>query len=67
MLKPKFFPILEMCIDNGLRLGYRRAYKHSDNPDEETIYHKQYDAIMEEIYQWFDVEMKNDEHNVDDR
>lgn len=61
MLTPKFLPVLEMCIENGLRLGHRRAYKHSDNPDEEIIYSKQHDAIMEEIYQWFDVEIKNED------
>lgn len=57
-------PVLEMCIENGLRLGYQRAFKHSDNPDETTIYNKQHDAIMSEIYEWFDVEVKNDNEHV---
>ena len=55
-LKPKFYPLLEMCIENGLKLGYSRAFKHSDNPDEHTIHSKQLDAIMEQIYEWFNVE-----------
>lgn len=51
---PKFLPVLEMCIENGLNRGYRRAFKHSDNPDESTITGKQYECIMEEIHEWFD-------------
>jgi hypothetical protein len=43
-----------MCIENGLRLGYTRAFKHSDNPDESIIIGKQFDAIRDEIYEWFD-------------
>ena len=36
-MKPKFLPVLEMCIENGLTYGYRRAFKHNDNPTEEQI------------------------------
>lgn len=55
-MKPKFDMVLEQCIESGLRLGYNRAFKHTDNPDEYTIMGKQHAAIMEEIYQWFDME-----------
>lgn len=61
MMKPKFDAVLEMCIDNGLRLGYNRAFKHVDNPTEEQIMSKQRDAIFEEIYEWFDMESQYDE------
>lgn len=56
MMKPKFDAVLEMCIDNGLRLGYNRAFKHVDIPTEEQIFSKQRDAIFEEIYEWFEME-----------
>lgn len=59
-MKPKFNMVLEQCIETGLKLGYNRAFKHSDNPDEYTIQGKQFDAIMEEIYQWFDMENMNE-------
>ena len=60
-MTPKMDMVLEQCIDAGLRMGYRRAFKHSDNPDEETIFHRQHDCVMEEIYQWFDIENNNAE------
>lgn len=59
-MKPRFNMVLEQCIETGLKLGYNRAFKHSDNPDEHTIQSKQFDAIMEEIYQWFDMENMNE-------
>ena len=55
-MKPKFNKVLEQCIETGLNLGYSRAFKHSDTPDETAIKSKQLDAILEEIYEWFDTE-----------
>lgn len=55
-MKPKLINVLELCIENGLKLGYNRAFKHDDNPSEENIQSKQFQAIMEEIYEWFDFE-----------
>ena len=54
IMKPKFLPVLEMCIENGLTLGYRRAFKHTDDPTEEQITQAIKDAIMLELYEWFD-------------
>lgn len=54
MMQPKFQALLDMCIENGLRLGYNRAFKHTDTPDEHTIIGKQFDAVKDEIYEWFD-------------
>lgn len=56
MLKPKSLFVLEMCIEAGVRLGYHRAHKHTDNPDEGTVCSKIEQAIWEEIHQWFDIE-----------
>ena len=55
-MKPKFLPVLEMCIENGLTYGYRRAFKHNDNPSEEQITHSIRESIMHELYEWFDME-----------
>ena len=52
-MKPKFLPVLEMCIENGLTYGYRRAFKHNDNPTEEQITEQIKQSIMHEIYEWF--------------
>lgn len=53
-IKPKFNAVLEMCLENGIRRGYQRAFKHSDNPDQETIFARQLDCIWEEIQEWFE-------------
>ena len=55
-MKPKFLPVLEMCIENGLTYGYRRAFKHNDNPTEEQITEQIRQSIMHELYEWFDME-----------
>jgi len=36
-MKPRIHAILERCIEEGALLGYRRAYKHIDNPGAESI------------------------------
>jgi len=54
IMKPKILPLLEMCIENGLAYGYRRAFKHTDNPTEEQITDAIRDSIMHELYEWFD-------------
>ena len=55
-MKPKFLPVLEMCIENGLAHGYRRAFKHTDNPTEEEMTEQIRQSIMHELYEWFDME-----------
>ena len=60
-MKPKILPVLEMCIENGLSYGYLRAFKHTDNPTEDQITQAIKDAIMLELYEWFDFEALNDE------
>ena len=52
-MKPKILPVLEMCIENGLTSGYRRAFKHHDNPSEEEITEQIRQSIMHELYEWF--------------
>lgn len=56
-MKPKLLPVLEMCIDSGLRRGYVRAFKHDSDPSEAHIHDTIYNCIMEEIHEWFDFEM----------
>ena len=55
-MKPKFLNLLEFCIENGSKLGVARAYKHNDDPTQDQIAEKVSDAVMEEIYQWFDID-----------
>ena len=58
-MKPKILPVLEMCIENGLSYGYRRAFKHTDDPTEDQITQAIKDAIMLELFEWFDFDKVN--------
>ena len=56
-MKAKIRHILEECIDNGICLGYARAFKHTDNPSRIILS----DAIEHAI--WLEI----DEHFEFDR
>lgn len=53
-MKPKTIPLLEQCVEVGTALGLRRAYKHSAKPTDEQIQAEICNAVMNEIYEWFD-------------
>ena len=55
-MTPKLLPLLERCIQDGLLLGYARAYKHNDSPTVEQIADAQEQAILNEIHEWFEFE-----------
>jgi len=55
-MKPKIRPILEMCIDEGTRIGYRRAHKHTEEPDESWVIETIENEIMNCIDLYFDFE-----------
>lgn len=58
-MKPKFLPLLERCIGDGLERGYNRAHKHTDKPTEQQICQNQFDAILADIFEAFDFEELN--------
>lgn len=43
---PKTYTILERAVEEGVLLGYRRAFKHTDNPSESAIADAITDAVM---------------------
>ncbi len=53
-MKPKFRAVLEMAIEEGVRFGYNRAFKHNSEPHIDSIS----DSIVTEIFNsldtWFD-------------
>jgi hypothetical protein len=46
MMRPKIYPVLEDAVTEGVRLGYNRAFKHTDSPDEQVILDNLVDAVM---------------------
>jgi hypothetical protein len=56
MMKPKVYPLLERCVEDGINYGWNRAHKHSDEPDEAWIREQILQAVMNELSEWFDFE-----------
>ena len=52
-MKAKMRVILEMAVEEGVRRGYSRAYKHVENPTEGAIIEQIEDAVMSQIYEYF--------------
>ena len=52
-MQPRVDVILRDCIENGIKRGYRRAFKHVENPDEDSIFENIEECIMGEIYEYF--------------
>jgi len=53
-MKPKFHVILSQAIEEGVKRGYRRAYKHNEDPSEEVICDTIEDCVMGSLYEYFD-------------
>ena len=45
-MKVKLYGIIERAIEEGIELGYRRAFKHTDDPSEEQIVESISRAVM---------------------
>jgi hypothetical protein len=61
-MKPKTYLVLERAVDDGIACGYRRAHKHDDNPSEDHIVSEIAESVMNEIFNWFDI---NDEERLE--
>jgi hypothetical protein len=55
-MKPKIYPLVECCVEDGVSYGYRRAFKHTDNPPEEVVLDSIVSGVMLELSAWFDFE-----------
>ena len=55
MMKPKTHLVLELAVKQGIDMGWARAHKHTDNPDENLIKQEIDHEITNAIYEWFDM------------
>jgi hypothetical protein len=55
-MKPKIYNLLEQCVENGTKRGYRRAHKYVESPQEDSILEHIEECIMGELMEWFDFE-----------
>ena len=53
-MKVNVYEVLSRAIEEGVSLGYNRAYKHTETPDEETFKEAMELAIMNAICEVFD-------------
>lgn len=49
-MKPRFRAVLEMAIEEGVRFGYNRAFKHNSAPTIDSIT----DTIVTQIFNSLD-------------
>lgn len=52
-MKPKYYEILSDCVQKGISLGWHRAHKHDNNPDEDYILDHIENNIMNQICEYF--------------
>jgi hypothetical protein len=55
-MKPNFRKVLETAIEQGASYGYRRAFKHVENPTEGAIIDSIVEQVMNSIDEWFEFE-----------
>jgi len=59
-MKPKLRRVLETAVEQGASYGYRRAFKHIENPTESAIVDSIIEQVMNSIDEWFDFEENNE-------
>ena len=55
-MKPKIHNILQDCIETGIRYGFRKAKKHSEDPTDEVVGQEIDRAIWYELNEKFEFE-----------
>jgi hypothetical protein len=52
-MKPKIRVIIEMAVEQGVKRGYSRAFKHEENPSKEVICDYIEEQVMESLHEYF--------------
>jgi hypothetical protein len=53
-LKPKTYDIVAEAVEQGIDWGIRRAHKHTDTPDMDTVRGHIHDNIMSQLCEVID-------------
>ena len=63
-MKAKEYNLIAQCVEDGVMLGWKRAYKYAITPDPEAIRNTIEMAVLNEICEWFDFEeVKTNDNN----
>jgi hypothetical protein len=52
-LRVRAYEVLRRAIEEGVEHGWRRAHKHTDAPDEETIKDQVVTGVLNEVCEYF--------------
>jgi hypothetical protein len=52
-VKPKIYSILSTAVEEGIRIGYRHAHKHTDHPGEDVAIGNIHSMVMDSIADYF--------------
>jgi len=55
-MKIRGYLVLRRAVEEGVAYGWRRAHKHADSPDEETIKDEIITAVLNEVCEYFNFE-----------
>lgn len=53
-MKIRAYAVLCRAVEEGVAYGWRRAHKHTDTPNAETIEEQIISAVLNEVCQYFD-------------
>ena len=62
-MTPDSTKVIMMCVEKGIQMGWAHAYKYEDAPTSERVQDCIYDAVLYEIFDWFN--FKDKEHGLD--
>ena len=52
-MQPREYRLFTECLENGLRRGYRRAFKYTDHPSDDQILESLQINVMREVHEFF--------------
>lgn len=52
-IKVNAYAVMQECVESGIRYGWRRAHKHTDNPTEEQVQDSIEAEVMNAILEKF--------------
>ncbi len=59
-MKLRAWPIVSDAVERGVSYGYRRAYKHTDEPEESYVLECMEQAVMSELAEIIDFSTEDD-------
>lgn len=60
-MKANEYLVMSECVEKGINIGYARAFKHNDKPEEDYIKECILDAVTNQICEYFKFKDIDDE------